>query len=118
MGLTFSKAERLKSKKLIEQLISEGKSVKNFPVKLHFLPVDFLENSQVAFSVPKRNFKLAVDRNRIKRQLRESYRLHKDSLNSNNGKNFALLFVYIGKKQPQYAELESSVKALLKKINS
>ncbi len=95
----------------------EGKSVKKFPVKLNFLQLDSAATTQVAFSVPKRNFRLAVSRNRIKRLLREAYRLHKEELKSNNGKEFALLFVYIGKKQPQYAELESSVKALLKSIH-
>ena len=73
--------------------------------------------SQAAFAVPKRNFKLAVTRNRVRRQMRETYRLHKHLLSHDNGRNFAFLFLYISKDKPQYAQLDSSIKALLKKTN-
>jgi ribonuclease P protein component len=115
MSITFSKNEKLKSRKLIELLFSEGKTISNFPLKLFYLQLDEGENHQVAFAVPKRNFRLAVSRNRIKRQMREAYRLHKHMLSHDNGKKFALLFLYISKDKPQYAQLDSSVKALLKK---
>lgn len=114
MSFTFSKNEKLKSRKLIEQLFAEGKTVSNFPLKLFYIPLEEARNSQAAFAVPKRNFKLAVSRNRIKRQMREVYRLHKHLLSGNNGRKFALLFLYISKDKPQYAELDSSIKALLK----
>ncbi|MEM7085904.1 MAG: ribonuclease P protein component [Bacteroidota bacterium] len=126
MSFTFSKHEKLKSRKVIEQLFSEGKSMKEFPVKLFYISMEeaHLEQlrsattSQAAFAVPKRNFKLAVTRNKVKRQMREAYRLHKHLLSPNDGKNFALLFLYISKDKPQYATLDSSIKALLKQINS
>lgn len=97
-------------------MFDEGKSITAFPVKLFYLPLENATVSQAAFSVPKRNFKTAVSRNRVKRQLRECYRLHKDSLLSHNAGSFALLFLYISKDKPQYARLDSSVQALLKKL--
>ena len=80
MKFTLGKKERLKSKKLIEKLYAEGKSIKVFPFRMVFLQVQHTSDFpfQVGFSVPKRNFKLAVSRNRIKRLMRETYRLQKN----------------------------------------
>ncbi len=103
---------------MIDRLFSEGKSIKKFPVKLIFLEQEQEEIHKAAFAVPKRNFKLAVSRNRIKRQMREAYRLEKIALEQKNGKKFALLFLYISREKPQYAQISSSVKALLKNITS
>lgn len=117
MRITFKKNERLKSRKAIEALFSEGKSFKKYPVKLFFLPKEDFENTQVAFAVPKRLFKSAVDRNRIKRQLREAYRLQKHVFTDNNGKKFALLLLYLGNEKPQYATIEIAMSILLKKLS-
>ena len=118
MSLKFPKEEKLKSRKLIDQLFSEGKSVKKFPLKLVYLEMEALNKNQAAFAVPKRNFKLAVTRNRIKRQMREAYRIHKSLLTNNNGKHFALLLMYLGKEKPSYKQLDSSIQVLLKQLNS
>ena len=116
MKQSFKKAEKLKSRKLIEQLFVEGKAITKFPVKLFFLPIKTLENHQATFAVPKKNFKSAVDRNRIKRQLREAYRLQKKLLNTTSETKFALLFLYLGKEKPSYDQLEICVEVLLKKL--
>jgi len=116
MNFRFPKTEKLKSAKTIERLFSEGKSITKFPLKLMFLQQDLEKPTQATFAVSKRNFKLAVDRNRVKRQLREAYRLHKPLIFTNNGKKFALLFLYFSKDKPKYAELEKATIILLKKL--
>jgi ribonuclease P protein component len=116
MNFRLPKHEKLKSRKTIEAVFLEGKTFTNFPVKVFFLPLENVLVSQVAFAVPKRSFKSAVTRNRIKRQLREAYRLQKQLIPTNNGLNFALLFLYIGKEKPKYAQLEPAVGRLLKQI--
>jgi ribonuclease P protein component len=64
-------------------------------------------------SVSKRNFKKAVDRNRIKRLLRESYRLQKGSYFNNITTQYAFMILYIGKEMPNHTEVESKMKLLL-----
>lgn len=115
MTKKFPKEEKLKSRKTIERLFAEGKSIKKFPIRLLYLPQEEVTAYQAAFSVPKRNFKLAVTRNRIKRQLREAYRLHKNDYNVQNGTKLVRLFIYIGHKQMEYATLEKAMIAVLKK---
>lgn len=116
MNQSFPKTQKLKSRKAIAQLFDEGKTVTKFPIKVFYLPQqDYLEN-KAAFAVPKRSFKLAVSRNRIKRQLREAYRLKKETLESNTSTKFALLFLYLGKTNVPYAQIEKAVTVLLKKL--
>jgi ribonuclease P protein component len=112
----FPKSEKLKSSKTIENLFLEGKTISKFPIKIFFLPKENIESNLAAFAVPKRNFKSAVDRNRVKRQLREAYRLNKQMLDAIHGKKFVMLFLYLGKVKPQYAELEKAIVKLLKKL--
>ena len=95
---TFSKAERLCSSKLIDRLFSEGnRQISVFPIRLVWLLTDDIEGIQVLISAPKRNFHHAVDRNRIKRQIREFYRTQsawlKDAVTA-SGKGLALAFLF------------------------
>ena len=117
MNQNFPKAEKLKSTKTIEHLFLEVKTHSKFPIKIFFLPKENIEANLAAFAVPKRNFKSAVDRNRVKRQLRETYRLNKQLLDEIHGKKFVMLFLYLGKVKPQYAELEKAMVKLLKKLH-
>ncbi|MFT4698250.1 MAG: ribonuclease P protein component [Flavobacteriaceae bacterium] len=116
MNFKFPSSERLKSKKAIELLFTEGKSVKSYPVKIFYLPSETIENTQATFAVPKRNFKSAVDRNRIKRQLKEVYRLHKQLLITNKEQKVTLLFLYLSKDKLPYATIEKAMVSALNKL--
>ena len=117
MRFTFGKEEKLKSKKQIERLFAEGNSIKEFPLRMKFLKVDESDFPiKVAFSVPKRNFKLAVDRNRIKRLLRETYRLNKHILLNNIDDKYVIMFVYMDKVEWNYADLEEKMINVLNKF--
>ena len=79
---TFKKEERLCNKRLIDGLYHKGSSFLCYPFKVSWLICDNTESppAQVVFSVPKKRFKKAVDRNLIKRRMREAYRLNKQQL--------------------------------------
>jgi ribonuclease P protein component len=119
MPHTYPKVEKLKSKKLIDTLFIEGKSVKSFPLRLVYLESHLTDKSvsvQAGVSVSKRNFKLAVSRNRIKRLMRESYRIHKDSINV-RGTTYAMLILYTGHKEVSQKELHKAMIKLIKRFN-
>jgi ribonuclease P protein component len=118
MKYTLGKEEKLKSRKQIERLFLEGESVKEFPLRLKFLKTDYELKFpfQVAFSVPKRNMKLAVDRIRVKRLLREVYRKNKYILLNNNSENYVVMFIYTDKKERKYEELEMKMISILHKF--
>ena len=97
-------------------MFSEGKNHFKFPIKVFFIPKLSDETNLAAFAVPKRNFKLAVDRNRIKRQLREAYRLNKHVLIENEDKKYVMLFLFLGKEKPTYEQLDKAMISLFKKI--
>ena len=90
---TFRKEERLSKDKSIQELFDKGSSFYLFPFKVFFMPNPDKDVSfhQVVISVSKRNFKRAVDRNLIKRRIREAYRLNKAKLPLHN----KLLIAYI-----------------------
>lgn len=115
-SFSFPKKEKLTHKKIIGRLFEEGKFVKSYPFKIIYLPNES-ETHQVAFAVPKRNIKLAVARNKIKRRLREAYRLNKHLLdNSGNSTKLAMVVLYHGKNIPNYHEIASKLVKLLNEI--
>ncbi|GAA4891911.1 ribonuclease P protein component [Flaviramulus aquimarinus] len=118
MPATYPKKEKLKSKKRIDLLFSEGQSVSAFPLRLVYMPTTF-EGSVIAktgVSVSKRNFKTAVDRNHIKRLLREAYRLNKADFFNNLTTQHAFMILYIGKDKPTFAQVETRMKNLFEKF--
>ena len=119
MAFSFPKEEKLKSKKLIERLFIEGKSIANFPLKLIYLRTVFEDEVKVKAGViaPKKNFKNAVQRNRIKRLLREAYRLHKPLVFNNIEGSFAFMILYLGKEMPDHQLINEKMKGLLKKFS-
>lgn len=116
MNQKFPKNEKLKSSKTIENLFLNGKKHIQFPLKIIYLETSESKNNKVAFSVPKRNFKKAVERNRIKRLLREIYRLNKHRLVKKEA-NLLILFIYIGKQMPDYHTLEKKMISLMTYLN-
>ena len=115
MKHTLGKLERLKSKKLIEKLYEQGSSVKSFPLRMVYLQTKHTSDfpAQVGFSVSKRNFKSAVDRNRIKRLLRESYRLQKEILYDHLQNPYVFMISYLGKEEIKYEEMYAKMTKLL-----
>ena len=120
---TFTKQERLKSKCYFDTIFSKGKSTKAYPIRAIYLgftsenfdSCNFISNkTQVAFAVTKRKFKKATDRNRIKRQMREAYRLNKSLLN----KNMAIVFVYLPYEKSSYESIEKAMKKILENLNN
>ena len=110
---TFSKEERLCGQKLIDRLFSEGnRQIAVFPVRLVWLlsdDADF-EGVQILISAPKRNFHHAVDRNRIKRQIREFYRVSSAPLKdvvAQGGRSLSLAILYTGHRLTDSAELHA-----------
>ena len=118
---TFGTDEKLKSKKIISQLFKEGKSVSQSGFTLVYLATALKTYYpvQAGFTVPKRFFKRAVDRNRIKRLMREVYRANKFGLYKKlaaEKQQLAVMFVYNGRKLPEFAETDKAVTACIKKL--
>lgn len=115
MSFSYPKKEKLKSQKLIEQLFSEGKSVSAFPLRMVYLKTEFEDDVQfkTGVSTSKRSFKNAVDRNRIKRLLREAYRLNKAIYFNNISGSYALMILYISKDGTDFDSVETKMKQLL-----
>lgn len=119
MNFRFPKAEKLKSRKQIEKLFEEGESLKAYPLRIRFLKIDDEKKPlQVAFSVPKRNFKRAVDRIRIKRVLREVYRKNKEIVNQDIGNSYIVMFMYTDRQEWNFEDLEKKMISLLTKFNN
>ena len=124
MTKTFRKCERLNSQKIIDRLFERGsthvQSSYLFPFKVLYL---FEETPifppQVLFSISKRNFKKAVDRNLLRRRSREAYRLHKHLFTARPEATqapSAIAFMFIGKEIVEYVTIEKSMKKLLLRL--
>jgi ribonuclease P protein component len=120
---TFNKAERLCSKTLIDNLFSKGNSVvSQFPFRILWQAVhepSWSYPAQVMVSVSKKNFPAAVNRNRIKRQMRELYRLKKHHLYAQLLKNemqVVLSVTFQGKEQLEHHVLKSAFDKIMNKL--
>ena len=118
---SYSKEEKLKSRKLLEQLFSKGRSINIFPLKVFYLQppekLDFYIKTGVGVS--GRNFKKAVQRNQIKRLLREAYRTEKTALHAflkEQGKQVAVFILYIDKAAPVFATIKEKMPIALKRL--
>lgn len=115
MQFGYNKYEKLKSRKLIKQLFEDGKAISVFPLRLVYLKTnhDGKYLLQTGVSVSKRNFKLAVDRNRIKRMMREVYRLNKAKFHNSISEKHIFMFIYLGKKEMDYHKLDKKMNELI-----
>jgi len=118
----FEKKEKLKSSKTISELFMSGKSEFEFPIKLIFQK---LENSnqanKIAFVASKKKYPKAHQRNRIKRILRESYRLNKlelQKLSSVLNCSYGLIIIYVGDLNIRFDKTEMAIKSLLLKVSN
>ena len=117
---SFHTGERLKSRKSIEQLFRTGRSYISPPLRVIFKPTEFFPaGARMTVAVPKKSIRRAVDRNLLKRRVREAYRLNKSGfinllVASNSG--MELIFVYPSTERMDYASIEKAVKLVLSRM--
>lgn len=121
---TLSKEERICSKKLINELFTgNGRSMTAFPLRVVFMKrtiVDDQPRAVMLVSVPKRYFKHAVDRNRVKRQVREAFRRNKSIITQNltdDHEAVAMAFVWLTDEKFPSSEVENRMVRLLTRIS-
>ncbi|MBX2932805.1 MAG: ribonuclease P protein component [Ferruginibacter sp.] len=116
----FKKNEKLKSRKAIEHLFKSGNQFSNFPFKILWLFNETTPSSlQTGFAVSSKHFKKAVDRNRVKRLMREAYRLQKNELKNQlikNNKQLSVFFIYVGNELPKYDFIFEKTGNVLKRL--
>ena len=119
-SFTYSRNQKLKSRKLLGNLFATGKSLNAFPLKLVYQTQTPFKGEilMVGVGASSRNFKKAVDRNRIKRLLRESYRLQKQLLQSGlpQDRQWQLFFIYTGKELPEAKLVAEKMQFLMQKL--
>lgn len=116
---TFTKAERLCSKVIMDKVFETGKVIVVPSFKLIWLKADKIEEQpvQIVITVPKRNFKRAVDRNKMKRRIREAYRKNKEVLYSGiSSESYYMMLIYTGRSIIEYKEIEEKILKLLQRL--
>lgn len=119
---TLGRSERLKSEKGIGELFEKGYSLSSHPIRLAYIKSNHSDNTciKAGFSVPKKNFKKAVDRNFLKRLMRESYRRNKHLLSfstNSNPPSIDIMFIFQGKLSVDFVTVDTCITSLLKKLN-
>ncbi len=118
---SLNRNERIKHRKLIEDIFSKGNTIYKDFIRINYIESDFSDDiiAKVAFSVPKKKFKRAYKRNRLKRIMREVYRKNKPDfyeILSNKNIKIALLFVYLDDEIKNYDIIEKTMKSALEKL--
>ncbi|RYG42222.1 MAG: ribonuclease P protein component [Chitinophagaceae bacterium] len=112
---TLGKNERLKSRKLITQLFNEGKSISSYPFRIIYSITPEAGPLKAGFTVSSKNFKKAVDRNKVKRLLREAYRLNKSQLIRDDA-GINLFIIYTAKEILDFKTIHDKLIVALEKI--
>ena len=115
---TLGRTERLKSRKSLDLLFKQGKRITLPPFRVHYMPAT--DGLKFGAGVSTRNFKNAADRNRVKRLIREAYRLQNGDMKeqySETGKGLYLFFIYTGNELPEYKLVFDKVAQALKKLS-
>ena len=119
---TFKKSERLCSRILIDCLFQgDSRSVSAFPIRAVFTPSEEVSGVSILISVPKKRFHHAVDRNRVKRQIREAYRKHKHALTTQMqaaNRGLLMAFIYVSDKIESSDHIEKRMERLLEKVSA
>jgi ribonuclease P protein component len=118
---TFQKAERLKSRKVIGRLFKEGQSFGVYPLRLVWVKMETCIDVpaypvQFTVSVPKKSFKSAVARNRLRRQVRETWRLNKHRLYRKLGEDsgqYAFMVIYTAKEALPYEQIDNAMQTMI-----
>lgn len=116
MKNTFPKSERLCGDQVIDRLYKEGRRFVVWPIRVTYMPITDAP-SEVLVWAPKSLFKRAVDRNRLRRQMREAYRLNKQVLLSAD-KHYHLALNYINKEMQDYKTINKAMLKILKRLVS
>jgi ribonuclease P protein component len=118
MNFKFPKEEKICSKYEIDALFSDGKTLRSGSLSIKFLFEESKQEPKTKFLVvvPKKKVRRAVDRNKLKRQLREVIRLNKASLPIVPNKRLLLVVVYYGHSKSEYAVLQDSYLKMVKEI--
>lgn len=111
MPNVFPKHNRLCGQERIAQLYRQGQRFTAWPLRVTYAPAE--QETQVLVWAPKSLFKRAVKRNRLRRLMREAYRLHRDLLEG----HYQIAFNYMDKEEQSYSVIEKAVCKTLKKIN-
>ena len=118
----FTKSERLSRKAVIDRLYAEGRSVAAFPLRAVYLPLEPEEGEptvSILIAVSKKRFRHAVDRNLVKRRLREAYRLNKHPFAEalqQKGCRMAVAILYLDKQHHSFVHLQARLKKLMQTI--
>lgn len=116
----FKKEDKLKSRKSIDTLFSKGKNFSHYPFKFIWLPHNNISSLQAGIGVSSRLFKKAVDRNRIKRLMREAWRLQKNPLQlylAESEKHLSVFILYIGKEIPAYTQVYEKIGSGIQRLH-
>ena len=114
MAYTLSKSDRLCGQLRIQQLYREGKHFVCWPLRVTYMPAE--DQTQVLVWAPKSIFRHAVDRNHMRRRMREAYRLNRHLLDEQTNRHYLIGFNYIDREKQPYVVIEKAMRKALRKL--